>query len=560
MIRADDAYDVVVIGAGLAGLSLARQLLLASPRRILMIDRRAELPPRRQKVGEATVQVSGFYFSKVLELEEHLLREHYLKYNLRFWWKTPGRANDAFEDYSQSYIRSFSNVPTYQLDRNAIEAELLRLNAACDTFQCQHSATNIDVRFRSQEPHVVTFEAEGGARTVFARWVVDASGRGRVLARRLGLQRVSPILHGSSFVWVEGLVNLEQFTNCPSREIPRMPIRRHIGHLPFWLATNHFCGEGFWLWVIPLQGRTSLGLVYDIARVSHMDVDTAEKLIAWISREFPLFRRALSGRRVIDHGCFRSCSYDCERAISAERWALSGEAGRFTDPLYSPGGDLIALHNTLIAHAIAGDDASLPSKCAAYDRLMRAWHDAYVPSYAVSYDALGDQRSMNLKYTWELAVYFAMYVFPFINDLFASEAFIATYLRMMARLGRINDRLQAFIDAYYRWRKPRRANTAVPTFHDFTASAELRIAESAFYEVGVSLDEARRVLSAQAANLERLARIIVMQVVAEVVGDATVADDASLRAAIDLDSLRFDPSQMDEWCTGARGTAMQASR
>ena len=71
-------YDVVIIGAGLAGLSLARQLLLTSDKKILLVDKRAEIPPASQKVGEATVQVGGYYFSKVLDLEEHLLREHFL--------------------------------------------------------------------------------------------------------------------------------------------------------------------------------------------------------------------------------------------------------------------------------------------------------------------------------------------------------------------------------------------------------------------------------------------------------------------------------------------------
>ena len=81
--------DVLIIGAGLAGLTLARQLLLSRPEiRILMVDRGAEIPTPKQKVGEATVQVSGYYYSRVLEMEEHLLREHFLKYNLRFYWKS----------------------------------------------------------------------------------------------------------------------------------------------------------------------------------------------------------------------------------------------------------------------------------------------------------------------------------------------------------------------------------------------------------------------------------------------------------------------------------------
>jgi flavin-dependent dehydrogenase len=56
----DNHYDVVIVGAGLAGLSLGRQLLLNSNSvRILQLDKRLEVPPAGQKVGEATVQVSG---------------------------------------------------------------------------------------------------------------------------------------------------------------------------------------------------------------------------------------------------------------------------------------------------------------------------------------------------------------------------------------------------------------------------------------------------------------------------------------------------------------------
>jgi L-2-hydroxyglutarate oxidase LhgO len=69
--------DVLILGGGLAGQTLARQVLLSHPgKRIIMADRRAELPPKEQKVGEATVQASGYYYGKVLQLEEYLLQEH----------------------------------------------------------------------------------------------------------------------------------------------------------------------------------------------------------------------------------------------------------------------------------------------------------------------------------------------------------------------------------------------------------------------------------------------------------------------------------------------------
>src|SRR6266446_3236975 len=140
-----DRYDVLIIGAGLAGLALARQLLLNTDKRILLVDKRTEFPPAKQKVGEATVQLSAYYYAKVLDLEEHLLQEHFLKYNLRFYWKTPGQANDCYEHYSQSYIRKLSNINTYQLDRNKFEGEMLRVNLENPNFEFQPGCTDLDV-------------------------------------------------------------------------------------------------------------------------------------------------------------------------------------------------------------------------------------------------------------------------------------------------------------------------------------------------------------------------------------------------------------------------------
>ena len=93
--------------------------------------------------------------------------------------------------------------------------------------------------------------------------MVDTTGRGRFLARKLGLCRQNPIRHGASFLWVDGLVDIDKLTDRSPAEVRRKSERSAIGHLPFWLATNHFMGEGFWFWVIPLRGKTSLGVVYD---------------------------------------------------------------------------------------------------------------------------------------------------------------------------------------------------------------------------------------------------------------------------------------------------------
>src|SRR5207249_7366191 len=107
----------------------------------------------------------------------------------------------------------------------------------------------------------------------------------------------------------------------------------------------------------------------------HEWVATPQKLLDWVCREFPLFGRDLPHRKVLGHGSFRDFSYDCAQTIHQSRWALSGEAGRFTDPLYSPGSDFIALHNTLITDAILTNNrADLVRKCGLYEQLIRSFY------------------------------------------------------------------------------------------------------------------------------------------------------------------------------------------
>ena len=296
-----------------------------------------------------------------------------------------------------------------------------------------------------------------------------------------------------------------------------------------------------------MQGKTSLGLVYDNRLIDRAQIASLPQLIDWVCTEFPLFARDLPFRKVLCHSALKDYSHDCGQTISAARWAMAGEAGRFTDPLYSPGGDLISLYNTLITDAILTEDTGeLAEKARLYEQLMKSFYEAYVPSFAVGYYALGDQEAMTLKYTWELAIYFSFYVFPFINDLFTNRRFIVLFVNRFSRLGQVNRNLQQFITDFYHWKKEHCTRTQRPIFNDFTEIGALRVAESTFYRVGVTVDEAREVLDEQLASLLGLARFVVAHVHSVVLGDSAVLTNRSFVESIDLDNFSFDETEMRE--------------
>lgn len=545
MKETSSRYDVVIIGAGLAGLTLARQLLLKTEQSILLIDKRADPLAQGQKVGESLVQLSGYYLSKVLELEEHLLTSHFLKYNLRFHWKTAGSSNRSLEDYSVSFIRLGSNIPTFQVDRNLLERHLLELNSSNPRFQFEGGAANATVQLAARgtlDDHVVAFD--GGS--VRCRWVVDASGRAGVLKRQLALAEENSIRHGSTWCWVDGLVNIEKLTGRSSDAVRLDPDRRKTGHMPFFLATNHFCDEGMWFWVIPLHGKTSLGLVYDRAVLEPAAVSNSKKLIDFVCRKWPLFDGDLQKRAVLDEGRFFDYSYGARQTISAARWALTGESGRFSDPLYSPGTDLITIHNTLITSAVQLAPDDLERVAPSYEQIMQVMYESYVPSYSVSYNCLGDQEVFSLKYAWELAVYFGFFVVPGINDLFTNPRAMSVHMRKYGLLGPINRSLQKFLSDYARWKKTQGAVSHERTVLDFYRMCPLRESEKLFYEVALSADDADAVFSLQFERLREFARYLVAQVYACVLQDLRVLENGAFISSLKLRTISFDAARMRE--------------
>jgi len=117
-------YDVAVLGGGLAGLTLALQLKGARPETsVLVIEKRdGPAPEAAFKVGESTLDLSGWYFAELLELRDHLESEQLPKCGLRFFFPADGNRDIAKRvEWGPPF---WSPIKSYQLDRGRFENHL----------------------------------------------------------------------------------------------------------------------------------------------------------------------------------------------------------------------------------------------------------------------------------------------------------------------------------------------------------------------------------------------------------------------------------------------------
>ena len=63
------------------------------------------------------------------------------------------------------------------------------------------------------------------------------------------------------------------------------------------LSTNHICGEGYWVWLIPLAtGYISIGIVADPRFHPWEQINTLEGALEWIKDHEPQLADSLEGR------------------------------------------------------------------------------------------------------------------------------------------------------------------------------------------------------------------------------------------------------------------------
>lgn len=349
------AYDVAIIGGGLAGTATAVLLLRREPGlRVLLLDRASKAP--QLGLGEALPEVTAFFLGRVLGLGAHLNECHYTRQGARFWFAN-GDPAQTFDDCSEIGSKYLARLPTFLVDRTVLDAELRRrageLGAEIRWPTVVRSATSRTVVLESGE-------------VINARWVVDASGA-----------TLPPTISWGRWHGVKDWDSAEL-----RRRYPRWAAAAFGMRNP---AINHLMGDGWWSGWTPVRGgEVSIRTAWDPDLA-----DLSGDLKTFLSARHPIAREMLADAEMVD-GSAAGTSEGKEFQAGEGCISVGGAAG-FVDPLYGRHLDWTVQTVVAAADLIIGGGPPSPQAAIAVAR--------------DKYQYLGEFDLMRVAYLFELGRY-----------------------------------------------------------------------------------------------------------------------------------------------------------
>lgn len=407
------AYDVVVVGGAVAGASTAILLKRQMPHlSILVIEKTEKFD---WKVGESTVEISAYFLTRVLKQYDHLSREQLPKQAFRYWFYNDSVT--SLREASEVGPTQLARTPSFQLDRAKLDEHLLAV-AREEGSEVWRPSKVVAFELRGEEGNTLLVDrADGSKAEVRCKWVVDATGRQAMLARKRG--GLTPIeSHPTAAIWVRytGVKDMDGVEIAGTD--PNDPWARSV-LASRRLATNHFNGFGYWIWFIPLKdGETSVGLVWDKRLVSPEGKTPLDKLTRFLDGN-PLTREMIEGAVAIEGDCryYAHLPYFVDKFIGSG-WTCVGDAGGFLDPFYSPGLDQMAFsvyaRVALMKKALSG--ATAPEMEKEYEEHNRCYsrffHYFYESIYRDKYYVMGDYDTMTSAFLLDTALYYCAAIIP----------------------------------------------------------------------------------------------------------------------------------------------------
>ncbi len=403
MTSSSKECDVLILGAGMAGGCLARQLKLAHPDlRIIVVDRKAEFD---YWIGESTVEAWEDYATRFLKLGPYLNCHHIQKHGLRFFFDSKGKDLPLHEmsEFGRSW---YHPLAARQIDRAKFDRDLCAMNremgieVMLDTKVLGSASTfSTHIRLDGKLGH----EVDTSAGTIRCKWVADCTGRGSPLAQMLDLSEESG--HPAGSYWA-------RYSGCKSvDELGPDAWRDRINHTERWTSTNHFMYRGYWIWVIPVTDKiTSIGVSFhhDIAPMSFKN---GAELEAFFRSHRAVNDIMGDAPETVDFFALKQMARFSKQTFSMDRWALSGMSGTFLDPIGSTGCWLYAESNRFIGHLIKADlydndQVAVRRMVKHFNLMLRARFTALRQVFGQNYDLYGSFDTWMPMQGGRLAAYF----------------------------------------------------------------------------------------------------------------------------------------------------------
>lgn len=331
-----DSADVVVIGGGPAGSTVATMLKKYAPTRRIVIVERARFP--RHHIGESTLPEMNMVLRRLGVLRKIDEGGFVRKVGVTYRWAMD---RPYFTDvFSTGVLDALSgnrdeHIPDYswQIDRSRYDTILLDHARASGVEVIEGRVAEI-----LHTANVVTGVRLASSRVFEAGHVVDCSGQAQVVSRALGLQKQGhPLGDFAIYRYYEGF--------RWNGELLQSPQASRI----FFSATR-----AGWMWFIPLSERTvSVGLVTRREFMKQRDPATLfEEELASIDDIRSMLEPARMTSAPGDDGApdtrtIVDWSYSHD-VPAGPGFYLAGDAAAFVDPILSSG-VLLAHHSGLAA-------------------------------------------------------------------------------------------------------------------------------------------------------------------------------------------------------------------
>ena len=385
----NDDIDVLVIGAGPSG-AIAAALLVQKGPSVRVLEK--ETFPRFS-IGESLLPQSMAF------IEEAGMMEAVQAGGFQFKNGAAFLRGDTYTSFNFSEKTSAGWGTTFQVQRARFDKiladEAARFGA---DVRYRHEITAVDVS--GERPVVDYLDDSGTARRLSAKFLLDASGFGRVLPRLLDLHVPSTFpVRQALFTHIEDNIDADWFD------------RNKI------LITVHNQHRDVWFWLIPFaNGTASFGVVAEKSFFDRFDGDGEQQLFAIMRTEPPLAELLARAKPIMPARAITGYSAGV-KTLCGNGFALLGNAGEFLDPVFSSGVTVAmksaSLAAALLDRQLRGETVDWQSEFAqplkqgvdAFRTFVTSWYDERFQSIIFHHTQLERVKSMICSvlagYAWD---------------------------------------------------------------------------------------------------------------------------------------------------------------